>query len=144
MSWRVLCEYMVSCYKCVIIHSGFISRGTLVLSLTSCLFFSACHNARRADHNSTVKPVLAATPNPVPAGDLDQPLGETQISWNTGDKSVGDLYVKVNRLPEVFLARGPAGTVTIGWIQFDSTYEFRLYSKKRSRLVAKLDVTRDN
>ena len=57
---------------------------------------------------------------------------------------IGDLYVKVNREPEKFMARAPRGTIKIDWIQFDSTYEFRLYGKKHSRLVAKLDVTRDN
>jgi hypothetical protein len=144
MSWRVVREYMRSRYKRVIIHPVSIRCGTLLLGLTICLLFSACHNARRPDNNSTEKPVLAASPNPVPAGDLDQPLAATQISWNTGDKTIGELYVKVNRSPERLLARGPSGTIKIGWIQFDSTYEFRLYAKKHARLVAKLDVTRDN
>jgi hypothetical protein len=56
----------------------------------------------------------------------------------------GDLYVKVNRSSEVFLARARSGTLKIEWIQFDSTYEFRLYARKHSRLLANLDVTRDN
>jgi hypothetical protein len=89
------------------------------------------------------KPLLLAEPNPVPAGDLDQPLAATQVTWNTGDNTIGDLYVKVNRSPEAFLARSRSGTIKIDWIQFESTYEFRLYAKKH-RLLAKLDVTRDN
>ena len=56
----------------------------------------------------------------------------------------GDLYVKVNRSPEVLLAQARSGTLKIEWIQFDSTYEFRLYAQKHSKLLAKLDVTRDN
>jgi hypothetical protein len=32
----------------------------------------------------------------------------------------------------------------IDWIQFDSRYEFRLYAKKRSKLLTKLEVTRDD
>ena len=144
MSWRVLLEYMRSRYKRAIIHPVSIPRGTLLLGFTICLLFSACHNDPRPDHNSTRKPILVASPNPVPAGDLDQPLAPTQISWTTGDKTVGDLYVKENRSPEVFLGRGPSGTIKIDWIQFDSTYEFRLYAKKRSRLLAKLIVTRNN
>jgi len=90
------------------------------------------------------KPFLSADPNPVPAGNLDQPLGSTVITWNTGSAATGDLYVKANRSPQVFLARAPFGTLKIDWIQFDSTYEFRLYAKKGSKLLAKLDVTRDN
>jgi hypothetical protein len=144
MSWPVLLEYMRSRYKHVIIHPVSIGCGTFLLYLTICLPFSACHNDPWPDHNSARKPILVASPNPVPAGDLDQPLASTQISWTTGDNTVGDLYVKDNRSPEVFLARAPSGTIKIAWIQFDSTYEFRLYAKKRSRLLAKLIVTRDN
>jgi hypothetical protein len=93
---------------------------------------------------STAKPVLFAEPNPVPAGDPDQLLGTTTITWNTGSGATGDLYVKVDRAPEVFMARSPSGTQKIGWIQFDCFYEFRLYAKKRSKLLAKLAVTRDD
>jgi len=57
---------------------------------------------------------------------------------------IGDLYMKVNRSPEVFLARGSAGTFDAKWIQFDSLYEFRLYAKKRLRLLARVKVTRDD
>jgi hypothetical protein len=115
---------------------------TLLVGIFSLLFLGSCD--RIWSNSSTPKPLLLAEPNPVPAGDLDQPLAATQITWNTGDQTTGDLYFKENRSPEVFLARGPSGTVRVGWIQFDSTYEFRLYAKKRSRLLAKLDVTRDN
>lgn len=112
-----------------------------------CLLLSACSGGR---HHSTQdrtdgKPLLTAEPNPVPAGDPDQPLATTLITWNTGGAAAGDLYVKVNRSPEVFLSRGPSGALKIDWIQFDSTYEFRLYPAKRdSRPLAKLEVTRDN
>jgi hypothetical protein len=87
---------------------------------------------------------LFAEPNPLPAGDPDQPLATTVITWNTGSEAKGDLYVKVNRSPEVFIARAPSGTMKIDWIQFDSRYEFRLYAKKRSKLLTKLEVTRDD
>jgi hypothetical protein len=110
-----------------------------------CLALGACGDARRqASGKRSIKPVLSASPNPVPAGDLDQPVGSTEVTWNMGNRAIGDLYVKVNRSPERFLGRGRSGTIKIEWIQFDSTYEFRLYAKKHSRLVAKLDVTRDN
>jgi hypothetical protein len=87
---------------------------------------------------------LFAEPNPLPAGDPDQPLATTVITWNTGSEATGDLYVKVNRSPKIFIARAPSGTMKIDWIQFDSRYEFRLYAKKRSKLLTKLEVTRDD
>jgi len=88
---------------------------------------------------------LFAERNPVPAGHPDMGLGITIMSWNTRCQAAGDLYVEVNRSPEIFLARAPSGQLKIDWIQFDSTYEFRLYAgKKRSKLLARLDVTRDN
>jgi hypothetical protein len=118
---------------------------TAVLAFSTCLVLSTCHNPReQTAENRATKPVLSASPNPVPTGDLDQPLGSTRITWNTGSQLIGDLYVKVNRSTEVFLARGPAGTFDVKWIQFDSLYEFRLYAKKRSRLLARVEVTRDD
>ncbi len=112
-----------------------------------CLLLGACSEGRHhsfADRTDG-KPVLTADPNPVPAGNPDQPLATTVITWNTGDEATGDLYLKVNRSPEFRLARARSGTLKIDWIQFDSTYEFRLYAgKKRAKLRAKLDVNRDN
>src|ERR1700686_5250630 len=122
----------------------------LYLALVTCssLLLTACPGAQRETHSkiskTQTKPFLSADPNPVPAGNPDQPLGSTVITWNTGDEGPGDLYAKANRSPEVFLARGSSGTLKIDWIQFDSTYEFRLYAKKHSKLLTKLDVTRDN
>jgi hypothetical protein len=119
--------------------------AAVLLGLLSCVSLSTCSDARRhPTTDSTAKTVLLANPNPVPAGDLDQPVASTQITWNTGDGAIGDLYVRTNRSREVFLGSGPSGTIKIDWIQFDSTYEFRLYAKKHGRLLAKLDVTRNN
>jgi hypothetical protein len=118
---------------------------TVVLAFSICILVSACNSARRQPtHTGAAQPVLSASPNPVPAGDPDQPLGITTITWDTGNGAIGDLYVKVDRDPEKFMARGPSGTQEVRWIQFDSFYEFRLYAKKRSRLLAKLEVTRDD
>jgi hypothetical protein len=132
-------------YRSVTDRTHHVRCAALLLGFPICLLLCACDGARRpTTQSSTAKPFLFAEPNPVPAGDPDQPLGTTVITWNTGDEAIGDLYVKVNRSPEVFLGSGPSGTSKIEWIQFDSTYEFRLYAKKHSRLLAKLDVTRDN
>lgn len=117
---------------------------TAVLVFLACSVLSACHHRRLAAEKGQTEPVLSANPNPVPAGDLDQPLGSTRVSWNTRNHIIGDLYMKVNRSPEVFLARGSAGVFDAKWIQFDALYEFRLYSKKHSKLLAKVQVTRDD
>jgi hypothetical protein len=117
----------------------------LVIFALCCTLAGSCGREHRSSlPASRGKPILSAEPNPVPAGDPDQPVGSTTITWNTGTEATGDLYVKVNRSPEVFLARASFGTLKINWIQFDSTYEFRLYAKKRSKLLTKLDVIRDN
>ena len=138
-------ENIANPFGCVINGVLFGIWTILVLGFSSCLLLSSCDAARRQPiQNGTTQPILSASPNPVPAGDLDQQLGTTQITWNTGSQAMGDLYVKVNRSPEVFLARGPVGTLNIKWIQFDSLYEFRLYTKKRSKLLATVEVTRDN
>jgi hypothetical protein len=123
-------------------------RTYIALVACSSLLLTACSRAQRETHSrvpkTQTKPFLSAEPNPVPAGDPDQPLGTTVITWNTGSEAEGDLYVKVGRSDEVFMGRASSGTIKIDWIQFDSTYEFRLYAKKHSKLLAKLDVTRDN
>jgi hypothetical protein len=119
-----------------------ISVGFAIYSLS----LSACDGrGRHSTQNApSHKPILSAQPNPIPAGDPDQALATTQITWHTGDETTGDLYVKIDRADEVFIAHAPSGTMKIDWIQFDSRYEFRLYAKKRSKLLAKLEVTRDD
>jgi len=117
---------------------------TLLLGLSVCLLLSACPRPQQTASSPGAKPILSASPNPVPADDLDQPLGTTTITWDTGNGAIGDLYVKVDREPEVFMARGPSGKQEVRWIQFDSFYEFRLYAKKRSKLLARLEVVRDD
>jgi hypothetical protein len=118
---------------------------TFHLGLSIALSLSACNRGKKEPpQHAAARPVLSAEPNPVPAGDPNQPVGTTVITWNTGNGTIGNLYVKVDRGPEVFVTRGPSGTHEIHWIQFDSFYEFRLYAKKRSKLLAKLAVTRDD
>jgi hypothetical protein len=116
----------------------------LLVSFSICFCLSACHRApRQTSQTSTAKPILSAEPNPIPAGDPNQQLGTTVIRWDTGNGTIGYLYVKVDRQPEKFVTQGPSGTFEVPWIQFDSVYEFRLYDKKkRSKLLAKLEVTR--
>ena len=89
-------------------------------------------------------PVLSAHPNPVPTGDPDKPVASTEITWDTGNGKIGELYVKIDREDERLVGRAPSGSMNIDWIQFDSVYEFRLYGKKRSKLLTTLTVTRDD
>lgn len=130
-------------------HNGtaeiFARFTNVLLGFFICILFITCHDARRqSGKNGGARPVLSATPNPVPAGDLDKPVGTTTITWDTGDGALGDLYVKVDREPEKFITRAASGRNEVRWIQFDSVYEFRLYDKKRSKLLATLTVTRDD
>jgi hypothetical protein len=130
------------------VHNGaakiFARFMNVLLGFLICILFARCHDAGRPGENGAAMPVLSATPNPVPAGDLDKPLGTTTITWDTGNGALGDLYVKVDREPEKFIARAASGRHEVHWIQFDSIYEFRLYAKKRSKLLATLTVTRDD
>jgi hypothetical protein len=119
--------------------------AALLAGVLVCLCLITCDRARRQTAQSqAAKPILFAEPNPLPAGDPNQPLGTTTITWNTGNGTIGYLYLKVDRQPEKFVTQGPSGTHEVPWIQSDSFYEFRLYAKKRSKLLAKLEVTRDD
>jgi hypothetical protein len=121
------------------------------IAAVACFFpLVGCHSSKPPTTSSTQTDRvtgaawLSASPNPVPAGSPDQALGKTTISWNTGDSSVGDVYVKMNRAPEVLVGRGQSGTIQINWIAFDSLYEFRLYTKRNHFMpLKKLDVIRD-
>ena len=121
-----------------------LNGATLLTVLCGCVL-STCDRTRPLTTDGAKgKAVLSASPNPVPSGDIEKPLGTTTITWDTGNGAAGDLYVKVNREREKFMSRAPRGTHEVPWIQFDSFYEFRLYSKKRSKLLATLEVTRDD
>lgn len=110
------------------------------------MLLNACDGGRSHSTQKATpgKPLLSATPNPIPTGDPDKPVASTQITWDTGDGTIGELYVKIDREDERLIGRGPSGVMKIDWIQFDSLYEFRLYAKKRSRRLATLTVTRDD
>jgi hypothetical protein len=86
-----------------------------------------------------IEPTLNACPNPVPPG---EGLGTTTISWDTGDESVGNLYVSKNGRQESLVASGRQGSAAANWIGTDSSYEFRLYTSDHTKLLAKVVVTR--
>jgi hypothetical protein len=145
MTWGHMQENTANPFHCLINGSLSGICVTMVFAFSSCLLLSSCDTARRQSiDNGTTQPTLSASPNPVPSGDLDKPVASTQIAWDTGDGSIGELYVTIDREDERLVSRGPFGSINIDWIQFDSLYEFRLYAKKRSKLLATLEVTRDN
>lgn len=83
---------------------------------------------------------LDAVPNPVPAG---LGLGSTRISWDTGDGSIGQIYVSRGDASEDLFATGSGGCVEATWIAEGSSYLFRLYGgTTHERVVAEVTVTR--
>lgn len=83
---------------------------------------------------------LTADPNPVPLG---EDAGKTTISWQTGDGTMGEVYVVTNNNPETLFARGPKGRTEAPWIVADSTYEFLLYSgTDHKTILRRVIVTR--
>jgi hypothetical protein len=67
---------------------------------------------------------VTADPNPVTS---DADAGRTQIAWDTGDGSVGQVCVSVDGGPEALFAVGARGSQEAPWITAGKTYEFRLY-----------------
>lgn len=84
-------------------------------------------------------PFLSANPNPVPT---DGGAGNTTISWDTADGSIGKVFVSINEGQEVLFADGRCGSASTHWIDTGSTYEFRLYNSDHTELLAKIAVTR--
>ena len=128
-----LASYPRQSCKSLRVHNGtaeIFARFTNVLvGVLIGILFITCHNARpQLSENGAERPILSATPNPVPAGDLDKPVGTTTITWDTGNGALGDLYVKVDREPEKFITCATSGRNEVRWIQFDSVYEFRLFN----------------
>ena len=81
---------------------------------------------------------ITATPERVNVGDGS---ASTDIAWNTGDGSVGFVFVAANGRPLVLLAKGNEGSRVIPWIR-RGTYVFELYQDaERRTLLATVAVT---
>jgi SAM-dependent methyltransferase len=90
---------------------------------------------------SNMLPMIMASPNPVPAG---EGAGTTTITWNTGDETIGYVYVSVNDREESFFGRAPQSSSAANWIQTGFRYQFRLYDgTERGKLLAETTVTRN-
>lgn len=76
---------------------------------------------------------ISADPNPVPAG--TERFGKTTITWDTGDGSVGEVFVSTNGAEEKLFAGNRAkGSLEAAWIG-KGEYEFRLYAGKEHKTV---------
>jgi hypothetical protein len=86
-------------------------------------------------------PQISASPNPVPLG--SEKFGTTTITWDTGDGSIGEVYVSVNGKPEkLFAGNRRKGSLEAPWIG-KGEHEFRLYAGTEHKTVlASVMVTR--
>jgi hypothetical protein len=121
----------------------FIPTAAVLLPL---FFFAACNSSKNPEANvSPASPAasaatITASPNPVPGG---EGLGTTTITWNTGDGTVGQLYVSVDGGPESAFDSGLSRSSAAPWIQAGKRYEFRLYAgTEHATVLAKTEVSR--
>jgi FkbM family methyltransferase len=85
-------------------------------------------------------PFVWAAPNPVPGG---VGAGTTVVHWDTGDGSIGEVYVSVNGDEERLFFRNARGSRSAPWINAWGTYEFRLYGEgDPAELLGSVTVTR--
>ena len=100
------------------------------------LFFLAACNPSKTPGASTA--TITASPNPVVVGEAP---GSTTVTWNTGDGSVGQVYVSKDGAPEALFAEGTPGSHTAPWIEAEKTFEFRLYAgSEHTKMLAKTQV----
>src|SRR5207237_6444124 len=82
--------------------------------------------------------VITATPDHVPV--TDQP-GSTEISWDTGNGSVGFVFVTASDRKPVLFAAGAKGSRAAPWIR-TGNYAFDLYGDDQRRtLLAAVTVS---
>jgi hypothetical protein len=109
------------------------------------LFFGGCNPSTAPESKAppaspaASAATITASPNPVSLGEGP---GTTTVTWNTGDGSVGQLYVSEDGGSETMFASGSAGSAPAPWIQAGKTFEFRLYAgTEHAKMVAKTQVT---
>ena len=119
-----------------------------VIALEVVLILAGCSRGSVADSTSgTASPpdksaaTITASPNPVPPG---PDFGTTTISWNTGDGTIGEVYLAENDKPEkLFAGERSQGVLETPWIGAGGIYEFRLYAgKEHKKLLASVKVVR--
>jgi hypothetical protein len=97
--------------------------------------------ARGQRVDPTAQPTISADPNPVPAAGK---FGKTTVTWNTGNGSVGEVYISHSGQSEKrFAGNRSKGSLEAPWIG-KGVYEFRLYAGKDHKdLLARVQVTRE-
>lgn len=79
---------------------------------------------------------LSASPNPIPADG-----NKTTVSWNTGDGSVGEIWVSVNGAGQKLFAQEVKGSSDANWIAPGEEADFVLYTGlNRQKEIARLKV----
>jgi hypothetical protein len=116
-----------------------------IVILLPLLFFAACGPSKNPEANAPAASpaasgaTIAASPNPVTTGEGS---GTTTVTWNTGDGTIGQVYVSEDGAPETLFAAGPTGSVPAPWIHAGKTFEFRLYAgTEHTKVLAKTQVT---
>jgi hypothetical protein len=122
---------------------AFSVRGRMLGGIHASLFLLAvlgvgCKGPKSPSLADPVDATITAVPNPVPA---QTGKGTTQISWNTGDGSPGQVYVARDGKPEQLFSQGAKGSQEAPWIRAGLAYEFRLYAgKEHAQLLASVAV----
>ena len=98
----------------------------------------AAQTATSAEPNQTSAiPVITAKPEHVT---LTAGRGSTEIQWDTGNGSMGFVFVTETDQKPVLFASGPNGTQLVPWIR-SARYVFELYTdENRSTLLATVTV----
>ena len=96
-------------------------------------------NASGSNSNPVSRgPVITAKPEHVT---LTGGNGSTKIEWDTGNRSVGFVFVRENGRTPVLFTKGPRGSQVAPWIGRNS-YLFELYGdNERRTLLAKVTVS---
>jgi hypothetical protein len=120
---------MAALVVCLAVYSGAVSTVGAALE----------QNASGSNSNPVSgEPVITAKPEHVT---LTGANGSTKIEWDTGNGSVGFVFVTENGRRPVLFTKGPRGSQVAPWIGRNS-YLFELYSdKERRTLLAKVTVS---
>jgi hypothetical protein len=90
------------------------------------------------DTDTKGTPRITATPQRVKIADGS---ASTDIAWNTGNGSIGFVFVTANGRPPILLVTGAAGSRVISWIR-RGNYVFELYGDaERHNLLATMTVS---
>ena len=116
-----------------------------IVILLPLLFFAACGPSKSPDVNASgaspgaAAATITASPNPVTISDK---AGTTTITWNTGDGTMGQVYVMEDGAPDHLFSTGPTGSAPAPWIGPGKTFEFSLYAgTEHAKVLAKTQVT---